>query len=131
MNWSTAEAKVLAQVYSGGAGRRSNGYTLITSEFQTRDGRTFTAKGTLDGHRPKLATVIIYYDPNQPQRNLVDPEGAKFIGYVATLLGTASTAAGALVIISGILTIRNHRRENHLFEQKRAEELRRRANDRS
>ena len=127
INWSTSDAKVLAQKYVLG-GHGTTGHTQITCAFQARDGRTFTVHGALDGDREKLSNVIIYYDPSHPQRNLLDPEGAKFVGHVATLLGAVSTAAGAFVIASGIFTIRKHRRENRLFEQKRAEELERRAN---
>ena len=126
VNWSTADAKVLAQKYVLG-GRGSTGHTQIRCEFKTRDGRTITANRSLEGHRQELSTVIIYYDPNHPERSLLEPEGAKFIGQIATLVGTASTAGGAFLIVYGVFTIRKHKRENRLFEQKRAEDLERRA----
>ena len=127
MNWSTAEAKVLSQAYAPG-GRRSMGHTELKCEFQTRDGRTITANRSLDGHRQELSTVTIYYDPNHPERSLLDPEGARFFAYISTLVGIVSTAAGAFLIVHGIFTIRKNRRENQLFEQKRAEKLEGRAN---
>jgi hypothetical protein len=122
MNWSTAEAKVLAQRESISA----SGYTELTCEFQTSDGRTFTARGTLDRQHQKLSTITIYYDPNRPQRNLLSPERAKSIGHIATTLGAFSTTMGASALTFGIFTLRKHKRENRLFEQKQAQKSERR-----